>query len=126
MANGKAIRVQTHLVWVPEGGVVYLSDVPAGFVIREIPPDALRDPSVGDVEVLVPPPMRTAMAQPLWGRMTSLRLVQTLSAGVESLLLDLPPRGDSLLHARRPRRCGGGVGGGRHPRRAEAISRGVA
>ena len=91
MANGKAIRVQTHLVWVPEGGVAYLSDAPAGFVIREIPPDALHDPSLGDVEVLVSPPMRTAMVQPLWGRMRSLRLVQTLSAGVESLLVDLPP-----------------------------------
>ncbi|HWJ65910.1 MAG TPA: 2-hydroxyacid dehydrogenase [Nocardioides sp.] len=73
------------------------------------PPDALRyevvDPtdhvpdSVGDVELYVTPYLMTQAVGDVLPRMTSLRVVQTLSAGVDNVRAQVPP-GVTLCNGR--------------------------
>jgi phosphoglycerate dehydrogenase-like enzyme len=56
-------------------------------------------PGIDEVEFFVPPYMRGALAVPLLPRMRNLRVVQTLSAGVDVLLPHIPP-GVTLCNAR--------------------------
>lgn len=56
-------------------------------------------PGIDEVEFFVPPYMRGPLAVPLLPRMRNLRVVQTLSAGVDVLLPHIPP-GVTLCNAR--------------------------
>ncbi|GAA4878016.1 2-hydroxyacid dehydrogenase [Kitasatospora terrestris] len=60
---------------------------------------APADGVLGDVEFLVVPYTRTGAALPLLGRLPALRVVQSLSAGVENLLPHVPA-GVTLCNAR--------------------------
>jgi phosphoglycerate dehydrogenase-like enzyme len=75
----------SRLVWVPFDPAD-LGEVPAGLRFETVDPtkDAVPD-SVADVEIYVPPyNLRPAVADVL-PRMTSLRVIQTLTAGVDAI-----------------------------------------
>lgn len=77
------------LVWIPFDPAL-LGDVPAGLRYEVVDPTEHVPDSVGDVRVYVPPyQMRPAVADVL-PRMTSLELVQTLSAGVDNIAGRVP------------------------------------
>ena len=77
------------LVWLPFEPAL-LEDPPAGLRYELVDPTRHVPDSVGEVEVYVPPyQMRPAVADVL-PRMTSLRLVQTLSAGVDNIRSQMP------------------------------------
>ncbi len=88
------------LFWVPTKEILSaLADLPDATVEMVAPDGGPLPPSAADVEFYVPPffpalPAITAMAQ-----MPSLRVVQTLTAGVERLLPYVPP-GVTLCNAR--------------------------
>jgi phosphoglycerate dehydrogenase-like enzyme len=73
------------LVWVPFDPAD-LGEVPAGLRFETIDPtkDAVPD-SVADVEIYVPPYNLRPAAADVLPRMTSLRVVQTLTAGVDAI-----------------------------------------
>lgn len=78
------------LVWVPFDPAE-LGEVPAGLRFETIDPTRDDVPaSVADVEIYVPPyHMRPGVADVL-PRMTSLRVIQTLSAGVDAIRAHVP------------------------------------
>jgi phosphoglycerate dehydrogenase-like enzyme len=80
----------SHLVWVPFDPAE-LGDVPAGLRFETIDPTKDDVPaSVADVEFYVPPyDLRPSVADVV-PRMTSLRVVQTLSAGVDAIRARVP------------------------------------
>jgi phosphoglycerate dehydrogenase-like enzyme len=61
--------------------------------------DGELPPGIDEVEFFVPPYMRGALAVPLLPRMRNLRVVQTLTAGVDAFLPHIPP-GVTLCNAR--------------------------
>ena len=86
------------LVWIPFDPAL-LGEVPSGLRYEVVDPTRGVPGSVTDVEVYVPPyQMRPAVADVL-PRMTSLRLVQTLSAGVDNIR-DRIPEGVTLCNGR--------------------------
>jgi phosphoglycerate dehydrogenase-like enzyme len=72
----------THLVWVPGTQISALRDLPEGYEAAPIPDDPGADPHLGDVEILVVRPQDNLRAW--YPQMRSLRLVQAMSAGVET------------------------------------------
>lgn len=86
------------VVWVPAGTPSdHLGHLPTGVAVREIPHDAAPEqPGRGDVVV---PHVRRDVLAPLLQRLDGLRLVQTLSAGVDRYV-DLVPAGVTLCDAR--------------------------
>lgn len=80
----------SHLVWVPFDPA-QLGEVPAGLRFETIDPTKDDVPaSVADVEFYVPPyDLRPSVADVV-PRMTSLRVVQTLSAGVDAIRARVP------------------------------------
>jgi phosphoglycerate dehydrogenase-like enzyme len=80
----------SHLVWVPFDPAE-LGDVPAGLRFETVDPTKDDVPaSVTDVEFYVPPyDLRPSVADVV-PRMTSLRVVQTLSAGVDAIRARVP------------------------------------
>jgi len=90
--------VAEPLVWIPFDPAL-LGEVPSGLRYEVVDPTRGVPGSVTDVEVYVPPyQMRPAVADVL-PRMTSLRLVQTLSAGVDNIR-DRIPEGVTLCNGR--------------------------
>lgn len=86
------------LVWIPFDPAL-LGEAPSGLRYEVVDPTRGVPESVTDVEVYVPPyQMRPAVADVL-PRMTSLRLVQTLSAGVDNIR-DRIPEGVTLCNGR--------------------------
>jgi phosphoglycerate dehydrogenase-like enzyme len=81
--------VSDPLVWLPFDPVL-LDPPPPGLRYEVVDPTEHVPDSVAEVEVYVPPyQMRPAVADVL-PRMTSLRLVQTLSAGVDNVRARIP------------------------------------
>ena len=93
-----------RLVWIPRDGIELLGDPPDGIEITPLPDDPSSDPRIGEVEAVVPwfgPPGsdRTRQLRALWSQMPKLRLIQTLSAGVD-WIVDTVPTGVVLCSAR--------------------------
>lgn len=93
----------SRLVWVAREGIELLGDPPAGLKLAEFPDDPAGDPRLGEVEVIVPP-LRSGFnvageLQSLYPRMRSLRVIQTVSAGVD-WIVDTVPEGVLLCSAR--------------------------
>lgn len=87
----------SHLVWMPASGLEHIGELPDSLEVVAIPDDAVHDPRIGEVEFLVPP-VRSDF-RPEIDFMTSLRVVQTISAGVDAIVDAVPP-GVTLCSAR--------------------------
>ncbi len=77
-------------VWIPDqAGQEAIGQLPAGVVLRSFARDREPPPAIADAEFLVP---RSGDAQirELLGRLPALRVIQTLSAGVEWVAPFLP------------------------------------
>lgn len=92
-----------RLVWLPRDGIELLGDPPDGIEIAAFPEDPTSDPRIGEVEALVPrmgsPASDRSRLRVLWSRMPKLRLIQTLSAGVD-WIVETVPKGVVLCSAR--------------------------
>jgi len=86
------------VVWVPRGfDAAMLQLLPGGVEVREIPDGAVPEhPGRGDIVI---PHVRRSILRDLLARLDNLRVVQTLSAGVD-LVVDLIPDGVVLCDAR--------------------------
>ncbi len=88
------------LIWVPTAEVAAGLDGLPGADVQVIAPDgAPLPPSVNQVEFYVPPFFPRPPGIAAMGQMPRLAVVQTLTAGVDRLLADLPP-GVTLCNAR--------------------------
>lgn len=76
------------LAWIPPNGVNLLGPLPDSIEVVAIPDDPASDPRLGEVVFLVPP-FRMDFS-PLFDQMTSLKVVQTVSAGVDSIIDSIP------------------------------------
>jgi len=81
--------VSEPLVWLPFDPDL-LRDRPAGLRYEQVDPTRHVPDSVGDVEVYVPPYQMRPQVADVLPRMSSLRVVQTLSAGVENVRSRIP------------------------------------
>ena len=84
-----------HLVWLPPDGIELLGKPPDGIEIAPFPDDPLSDPRIGKVEAVVPwwglaGSLNGRPLADLWSRMPRLRLIQTLSAGVDWIVESVP------------------------------------
>jgi phosphoglycerate dehydrogenase-like enzyme len=86
------------LVWLPFDPAL-LGDPPDGLRYEVVDPTAEVPASVGDVELYVPPYLVTGAVADVLPRMTRLRVVQTLTAGVDNLRA-LVPEGVTLCNGR--------------------------
>ena len=88
------------LVWLPFDSRS-LGEPPAGLRYEKVVPEADQDPpaSIAEVEFYVPPYQLGAQGNDLLGRMPRLRVVQTLTAGVEHIRAAVP-EGVSLCNGR--------------------------
>jgi phosphoglycerate dehydrogenase-like enzyme len=77
------------LIWAADRPGRDALTIPAGARLASIPERPLDDPSLGEVEVLVPPYRSRRVFEAL-PRMSALRLIQTLESGVEWLLPHVP------------------------------------
>ncbi len=78
----------SHIVWVPGPQLGELGELPAGYEAVALPDDIASDPQLGDVEFVV---VRLQDdLRPFFARMPSLRVVQTVSAGVDSFVEGFP------------------------------------
>lgn len=77
-----------HLVWVPAAQRKYLGDLDESLEIADFPDDPLADPRIAEVEVVVA--RIGAHYDDVFPKMTALRLVQTMSAGVDSIIDSVP------------------------------------
>jgi phosphoglycerate dehydrogenase-like enzyme len=77
------------LVWLPFDPEV-LGDPPSGLRYEVVDPTDLVPDSVGDVRFYVPPYQMSASVGEVLPRMTSLEVVQTLSAGVDNVRSKVP------------------------------------
>ena len=83
------MTVNEPLVWLPFEPAL-LGDPPAGLRYEVVDPTEHVPDSVGEVEVYVPPYQLLPTVADVLPRMTSLRLVQTLSAGVDNIRSRVP------------------------------------
>ena len=91
-------RTDAPLVWLPFD-VAEIGEVPEGLRFETVDPTEHLPDTVGEVAFYVPPYQRgTAVGDPL-GQMTSLRVVQTLTAGVDDIR-DAVPDGVTLCNGR--------------------------
>jgi phosphoglycerate dehydrogenase-like enzyme len=74
---------------VPPAHIDLLRPLPEGFVATAIPEDPLADPRRVDVEFLIGG--RDGLGSSVYAEMPSLRVVQSLSAGVERIIESIPP-----------------------------------
>lgn len=86
------------LVWLPFDPAL-LGDPPAGLRYQVVDPTEAVPDGVGEVEVYVAPYLMTPAVADVLPRMTRLRVVQTLSAGVDNLRGRVPP-GVTLCNGR--------------------------
>jgi phosphoglycerate dehydrogenase-like enzyme len=78
-------------LWIPDrAGQEALGELPKSVALGLIPPDGELPPSILDAEFLVPSPGDRRVGD-LLPEMSSLRVIQTLSAGVDWLLPIAPP-----------------------------------
>ena len=78
----------THLVWVPEAQRHLIGPLPDDIELESTPEEPLRDPRIAEVELFVP---RIGISyRDVLPAMTSLQVVQTVSAGVDSVVDDVP------------------------------------
>jgi phosphoglycerate dehydrogenase-like enzyme len=96
------------LVWTTSGTLAYLADLPPDVTERleivEVPADPFADPGLGDVRALIPPLVRNQgddsySLESLFARTTRLEYIQTLTAGVDSIV-DAVPAGVTLCSVR--------------------------
>lgn len=79
------------IVWVPDAPErTLLGPLPAALDVRPLPRRWRVDPARGEVVAIVPPTGDAAQARELLGSLPALRLVQSLSAGVDGLLPAVP------------------------------------
>ncbi len=78
------------LVWLPFDPAE-LGDPPSTFTYEVVDPTVSVPDSVGDVEIYVPPYAVEPKVADVIPRMTSLRYVQTLTAGVDNIRSAVPP-----------------------------------
>lgn len=78
------------LLWIASRPEQDALVTPKGVAVEPIPSEPIEDPSVGAVQVLVPPYRSRSVLEAL-PQMSGLRLIQTLESGVEWLLPHLPP-----------------------------------
>jgi phosphoglycerate dehydrogenase-like enzyme len=78
------------LVWLPFDPAE-LGDPPSAFDYEVVDPTRSVPGSVGDVEIYVPPYAVGPQVTDVIPRMTSLRYVQTLTAGVDNVRAAIPP-----------------------------------
>jgi phosphoglycerate dehydrogenase-like enzyme len=89
--------MKRHLVWIPKNGMDRIGDVPDDVEVVAIPDDPINDPRIGEVEFLVLPILVDWRA--ILAKMESLKVVQTLSAGVDDSISQMPS-GVTLCGAR--------------------------
>lgn len=77
-----------HLVWIPGPQRAMLGPVPDDIELAEIPDDPLSDPRISEVEFLVP--RMGANYREVIPAMPSLKVIQTISAGVDSIIASVP------------------------------------
>jgi len=92
------------LVWTAKGTAEWLTGLDERLEVVEVPDDALNDPRLAEVKVLIPPLMRNAADEAfnlatLMERAKSLEYVQALSAGVDNIV-DAVPDGVLLCSVR--------------------------
>lgn len=88
------------IAWVPDVAErEHVGPLPASLDVRPLPADWRADPDRDQVVALVPPTGDAALQRELLGGLPALRLVQSLSAGVDALLPALPA-GVTLCSAR--------------------------
>ena len=80
----------TSLVWLPFDPAE-LGDPPAGFRYEVVDPTVSVPDSVGEVEIYVPPYAVGPKVADVIARMSALRYVQTLTAGVDNIRPSIPP-----------------------------------
>ncbi len=85
------VSVSDPLVWLPFEPSL-LGDPPGGLRYEVVDPTEHVPESVGEVEVYVPPYQMRPEVADVVPRMTSLRIVQTLSAGVDTVRSRIPDR----------------------------------
>jgi phosphoglycerate dehydrogenase-like enzyme len=78
----------SHIVWVPGPQLEELGELPAGYEAVALPEDIAADPHVRDVEFIVVR-LQDDLNQ-FYALMPSLRVVQTVSAGVDSFIDGFP------------------------------------
>ena len=78
------------LVWLPFDPAE-LGDPPSSFTYEVVDPTVSVPDSVADVEIYVPPYAVGPAVADVISRMTSLRYVQTLTAGVDNIRAAIPP-----------------------------------
>ena len=83
------MTVNEPLVWLPFEPAL-LGDPPAGLRYEVVDPTEHVPGSVGEVEVYVPPYQLLPAVADVLPQMTNLRLVQTLSAGVDNIRSRVP------------------------------------
>ena len=79
---------ERHLVWVPAQGRRILGETPEEAEICDLPSDPLADARLEEVEFLVTP-FGSSLAG-VMDKMTSLKVVQTISTGVDSIVDTVP------------------------------------
>lgn len=95
MVTNRSVRV-----WVPHTEASELmGELPEGVVLDVFAGGDQPPEGIGDVEFYVPPFLGKAVAPELLGRMTKLRVVQALSAGVDAFVGQVP-EGVTLCDAR--------------------------
>jgi phosphoglycerate dehydrogenase-like enzyme len=100
MRQDGRVTVERRLVWTAPGTIGYLRDLPPETAdrleIAEIPDRPLDDPRLGEVRALIPSLVRNQGDQhydlrTLMARATRLEYVQSLTAGVDWIVADMPP-----------------------------------
>ena len=91
------------LVWLPFDPAD-LGDVPGGLRYAVAAPGGPEPAGIDEVEVYVPPYLFPDVDATLFGRMPRLRVVQTLTAGIEHIAPHLPDGRGAVQRARHPRR----------------------
>jgi phosphoglycerate dehydrogenase-like enzyme len=78
-----------HLAWVPAPQLSLVGEVPDDVEVAGIPEDPASDARLGDVDFLVVP--FGGNLSYLFPKMSSLKVVHTVGAGVDSIVQDVPP-----------------------------------
>jgi phosphoglycerate dehydrogenase-like enzyme len=78
----------TVLVWIPEAGLEFLGELPPSVEVAPIPVTPENHPDLGQVQFFVPA-IRTDYTS-LIREMTSLQVVQSMNAGVDAVIPQIP------------------------------------
>jgi phosphoglycerate dehydrogenase-like enzyme len=84
------------IVWVPPEALGYFAGLAAECQVAAFPPDPLASSVLARVRFVVPPqhvpsaPLAREL-RPLWSKLPSLDVLQTVSSGVDWIIQDIPP-----------------------------------